>query len=239
MTEKKIMPRHIAIIMDGNGRWAKAQSFIRSKGHGRGAEVVREVTTECSRLGVERLTLYAFSTENWKRPKAEVTFLMELLKRFLKRELATMLKNNIRFLPIGRLSEFSKSVQAVINDTIEKTKDNTGMVLSLALNYSGRAELADAMKEIGQRVKSGEIDPDSIDEDLINRHLYAGGALDPDLLIRTADEQRISNFMLWQISYAEFWTTPVLWPDFGVAQLEEAIESFGDRERRYGGVVPC
>ena len=233
----KNLPRHVAIIMDGNGRWAKKRGMIRSLGHDRGAEVVRKITTECARLGIEQLTMYAFSTQNWKRPKAEIAFLMKLLKNFLKKEGPTMIENNIQFRPIGRLHEFPKDVQKRLAETVELTKGNTGTTLSLALNYSGRAELTDTFKDMAHRVARGELSPDDIDEDLIEENLLTAGMPELDLMIRTAGELRLSNYLLWQVSYSELWVTDVLWPDFTVDVFQQALEAFSKRERRFGGLV--
>ncbi len=231
------LPRHVAIIMDGNGRWAKKRGLIRSMGHDNGAKVVSTITTECSNLGIEQLTLYAFSTENWKRPKAEVAFLMKLLKNFVKNETPNMMQNNIIFRPIGRLYEFPQGVQDTLNETVEMTKNNTGTTLSLALNYSGRSEITDTFKKLAYQVSNGQLSPEAIDEDLINNNLFTAGMPELDLMIRTAGELRLSNYLLWQVSYAELWVTDVLWPDFTVDIFYKALEAYSKRERRFGGLV--
>lgn len=233
----KNIPRHVAIIMDGNGRWAKNRGLVRSMGHDHGAEVVRDITTECARLGIEQLTLYAFSTENWKRPKAEVAFLMKLLKNFVKKETPIMMKNNIRFRPIGRLHEFPQDVQDKLAEAVEQTKNNDGTTLSLALNYSGRAELTDSFQALATKVAAGELNPEEIDEQLISDSLLTAGMPELDLMIRTAGEMRLSNYLLWQVSYAELWVTDVLWPDFTVDVFQTALEAYSKRERRFGGLV--
>jgi len=230
------LPRHVAIIMDGNGRWAQRQGLMRTSGHERGADTIRLVTTECARLGLEQLTLYAFSAENWKRPKAEVVFLMSLLKRFLVRERPTMMDNNVRLTAIGRLDDLPKGARRELDDSIEMTSGNTGLNLCLALGYGGRAELVDAMKRIGERIAAGELDPAQIDEDTISANLYQPGPF-PDLLIRTAGERRVSNFLLWQISYSEIHVIDTCWPELGVADLHAAFEDYAGRTRKFGGLV--
>src|SRR6476646_9415628 len=213
------MPRHIAIIMDGNGRWAIRRGLERVRGHQEGARTVRDVVTECARLhkhhgGPDFLTLYSFSLENWKRPMSEVSFLMEMYIEYLRRERCTMMENNIRFRQIGRLDNLPDPVLDEVNVTLEQTRDNTGLTLVLALNYSSRAEITDAVRAIATKVRSGQLPPDDIDEQAISQHLYTAGMPDPDLLIRTAGEMRVSNYLLWQISYAELYISTVLWPDF-------------------------
>ncbi len=230
------IPGHIAVIMDGNGRWACRQGLRRVLGHETGAEKVREITRECSRLGVGRLTLYAFSAENWKRPGHEVDFLMHLLKNYVVQERAEIMENNIRFRAIGRLRELPEDVQGELRRTIGMSSGNTGMVLCLALAYGGRVEIVDAVRRLAKEVREGRCDPDSIDERMIAQHLYDPEAADPDLLIRTGGNQRVSNFLLWQISYTELWVTPVMWPEFGKEHLHEALRDFSGRERRFGGI---
>lgn len=230
------IPRHIAIIMDGNGRWAQRQGLSRLGGHRRGAESVREVTRECARLRVERLTLYAFSWENWRRPRQEVSALMRLLKRYLVRERGEIMDNNIRFTVIGRVEALPPDVRREIDRTIGMSASNTGMVLCLALSYGGREEIVDAARRIAAQVRSGHLAPEEVTEDVFARHLYDPEAPDPDLLIRTGGEMRVSNFLLWQISYAELHVTPVLWPEFRVEHLHQAILDFNARERRFGRV---
>jgi len=230
------LPRHIAIIMDGNGRWARARGLSRLEGHRAGAEAVRRITTAAAEIGLEYLTLYAFSVENWQRPKREVQGLMRYLKEYLKSELGLMRENNIRLRAIGRIEEFSASVRSALDRTITATAAHTGLTLTLALNYGGRCELADAMRRIAEEVRRGRIAPGTIDEALIARYLYAPDHPDPDLLIRTSGEMRVSNFLLWQISYTEFWVTDRCWPDFDKEMLLEAIADYRKRERRFGGL---
>lgn len=234
-------PQHIAIIMDGNGRWAVRQDQVRVVGHQQGARQVKKIVTECSRLrkehgGPDYLTLYSFSMENWKRPRDEVEFLMQMYIDYLREERPTMMENNIRFHQIGRLDHLPEPVLDEVNITLEETKNNNGLNLVLALNYGSRAEITDAVKAIAQKVERGEISAGQITEQMISNHLYTAGWPDPDLLIRTAGEMRISNYLLWQISYAELYVSPVLWPEFGVPELHEAIRSFGQRNRRYGAL---
>ncbi len=237
MDEKNGLPRHIAIIMDGNGRWAKKRGLSRMRGHMEGAKSVREITEECARKHVEQLTLYAFSSENWSRPRIETNFLMWLLKDYLVKERKTIMDNNIRFTVIGRIEALPEAVQKEIATEIELSKNNTGMVLCLALNYGGRAEIIDAARKLAQRVKTGELSPEDISEEIFKEHMYTVGMRDPDLLIRTGGEMRVSNFLLWEISYTELWVTPVCWPDFHKEQLEQAINDYASRERRYGGLI--
>jgi undecaprenyl diphosphate synthase len=232
------LPRHIAIIMDGNGRWARAQGKERVEGHARGAKSVDEVTEECCRLGIGQLTLYCLSSENWKRPKAELDFLMALLKQYLLAERAKILAQNIRFTVIGRRAGLPDEVLAEIAENERLTKDNTGLTLCLAINYGSRAEIVDAVRLIADRVKEGDLEPTGIDEETISGSLYTAGMPDPDLLIRTAGEMRVSNYLLWQISYAELWVTPRFWPEFGAALLHDALREFAARERRFGGLLP-
>lgn len=234
-------PRHIAVIMDGNGRWAVKRGMERVRGHAEGAKSVRTVVTECARLkkefgGPDYLTLYSFSMENWKRPVQEVGFLMQMYVDYLRQERVTMMENNIRFRQIGRLENLPDPVLEEMNVTLEETKNNTGLTLVLALNYGSRAEIVDGVRAIAERVKRGEIEPGQIDEEMISGSLYTAGMPDPDLLVRTAGEMRISNYLLWQISYAELFVSPLLWPDFGVSELHEAIRAFAGRSRRFGGL---
>ncbi len=230
------IPAHIAIIMDGNGRWARQQGLQRVLGHESGAETVREITRECSRLGVGRLTLYAFSAENWKRPEHEVRYLMSLLKKYLVSERREIMDNNIRFTAIGRLHELPDDVRRELAQTIEMSSRNTGMVLCLALAYGGRVEIVDAVRRLARDVQEGRCRPEEIDEQAIARYLYDPGAPDPDLLIRTGGDLRVSNFLLWQISYTELWVTPVKWPEFKREHLHEAIREYSQRDRRFGGI---
>jgi undecaprenyl diphosphate synthase len=228
------LPKHLAIIMDGNGRWAKQKGFLRAFGHENGTKSVRLTVETCAKLGIENLTLYAFSTENWNRPKLEVDTLMKLLISSLKNELQTLVDNNIKLNTIGNLDLLPKSAQKELLDVIEKTKNNTRMVLTLALSYGSREEILNAVKIISDKVKNNIISIDSIDESIINEHLYTQNLPDVDLLIRTSGEHRISNFLLWQIAYSELYFTDVLWPDFKEDDLYEAIISYQKRERRFG-----
>jgi undecaprenyl diphosphate synthase len=230
------VPAHIAIIMDGNGRWARSKGFRRVRGHREGASSVRRISEACAERGVKRLTLYAFSSDNWKRPAREIEFLWRLLRKFLVGERDQIMRNNIRFQTIGRTEGLPKDIQVEIGKNISLSEKNDGLVLCLALNYGGRDEIVDATREIGKEVLAGRIDPDKIDEKLFTQYLYAPDACDPDLLIRTGGDVRVSNFLLWQISYTELWVTPVMWPDFTEEHLQEAITEFGRRERRYGGL---
>lgn len=230
------IPRHIAIIMDGNGRWAREHGLQRILGHESGAETVREITRECSRLGVDRLTLYAFSAENWKRPQPEVGFLMQLLAEYLVRERAEIMENNIRFTAIGRLEELPEPVRRELAGTSALSAKNTGMTLCLALAYGGRVEIVDAVRRLAQDVRDGRCDPAAIDEAAIAKYLYDPGSPDPDLLIRTGGDMRVSNFLLWQISYTELWVTPVKWPEFTKDHLHEAIRDYSQRDRRFGNI---
>ena len=232
------VPRHIAIIMDGNGRWARQQGLDRSMGHKAGAEALIPVIKACANLGVEALTLYTFSTENWTRPDREVDFLMELCPAYLQRERQLLIDHNLRFRHVGKREGLPESVLREIDTTLEVTKHHTGMTMSLAMNYGSRTEIIDAVRAIGRRIAAGELKPDEIDERVIDQSLYTAGLPDPDLLIRTAGQMRVSNYLLWQISYAELWVTDVYWPDFTVDHLREAIRNFASRTRRYGAVEP-
>ncbi|MCD0468514.1 isoprenyl transferase [Flavobacterium sp. JAS] len=228
------LPKHLAIIMDGNGRWAKQQGFLRAFGHENGTKSVKKTITTCAKLGIEYLTLYAFSTENWNRPKLEVEALMRILINSLKKELVTLQENNIRLNAIGNLDKLPKSAQKELLDVIDKTKNNTRLTLTLALSYGSREELVNAVRIISDKVKNNIISIDTIDDSIINEHLYTQNLPDVDLLIRTSGEHRISNFLLWQIAYAELYFTNVLWPDFKDQDLYEAIISYQKRERRFG-----
>ncbi|HUJ33222.1 MAG TPA: isoprenyl transferase [Candidatus Acidoferrum sp.] len=232
----KRLPQHVAVIMDGNGRWAERRHLPRVAGHRAGVKAARDVIETCSRLHVPYLTLYAFSLENWRRPRAEVDFLMRLLREYLKRELPTIHKNNIRLLVIGRPEQLPEGVRKDIQDAMRLTARNTGMKLVVALNYGGRAELVDAFNAMLDHVRSNGLSAFQADEQTISEHLYTAGLPDPDLLIRTSGEMRVSNFLLWQIAYAEIYVTETLWPDFSRARLLEAILDFQQRERRYGGL---
>lgn len=231
---KDNLPKHLAIIMDGNGRWAKQKGFLRAFGHENGTKSVRTVVETSAKLGIENLTLYAFSTENWNRPKLEVDLLMELLINSLKNELKTLQENNIRLNSIGNLDLLPISAQKKLQEVIETTKSNSRMVLTLALSYGSREELLNAVKNISNKVKNNIISIDKIDESIINQHLYTRDLPEVDLLIRTSGEHRISNFLLWQIAYSELYFTDVLWPDFREVDLYEAIISYQKRERRFG-----
>jgi len=228
------LPKHIAIIMDGNGRWAKQKGKLRAFGHKSGTKSVKEVTESCAELGITNLTLYAFSTENWNRPKLEVQTLMRLLISSLKKEIKTLQDNDIRLNAIGSLEELPNKVHKELLDVIDKTKTNKRMTLTLALSYGSRHEIIDAVKDICHKVKNNIISPENIDEYIINQHLYTRNLPDVDLLIRTSGEQRISNFLLWQIAYAELFFTEVLWPDFKKKDLYQAIVNYQNRERRFG-----
>ena len=233
---RSALPRHIAIIMDGNGRWARQRSLPRIEGHRQGAKSVREVVTHCARMGIECLTLYSFSVENWKRPKAEVDALMALAAHHLVAERQEIMENAVRLIQIGRREELPDQVQRELAETVKLSRENTGLTLCLALNYGSRTEMVDAVRRLARRVEQGELAADDIDERLISDALDTAGLPDPDLVIRTAGEMRLSNFLLWQISYAELYVTPVLWPEFRAEQLYEALRTFAGRERRYGDV---
>src|SRR5688572_2663487 len=229
-------PRHVAIIMDGNGRWAERQHLPRIEGHRRGVASVRRTVEEAARLHLEQLTLYCLSSENWKRPQREIDFLMHLLEQYMIEERSTILKQNITVRVIGRREGIPAATLAEMNRTIEMSAGNTGTRLCLAINYGGRGELVDAVRQIASEAKTGQLDPEAIDEATIAERLYTAGMPDPDLLIRTAGEMRISNFLLWQISYAELWVTERCWPEFYEADLHEAIRDFASRDRKFGGL---
>ena len=231
---KDQLPKHVAIIMDGNGRWAKQQGLMRTVGHENGSKSVRVVVETCAKLGIENLTLYAFSTENWNRPKIEVDILMKLLINSLKSEVKSLIENDIKLLTIGNIERLPKSARKKLLEVKEKTASNKRMTLTIALSYGSREEIIHAIKNISSKVKNNVISIDSIDESIINQHLYTRNLPDVDLLIRTSGEHRISNFLLWQIAYAELYFTQVLWPDFGEVDLYEAIISYQNRERRFG-----
>ena len=230
------VPAHIAIIMDGNGRWAKSRFMPRTYGHKVGVETIRKVVKECSRLGVKYLTLYAFSTENWKRPKDEVSALMGLLVKYLRNELEELHKNNVKILTIGDISKLPQVCIEELDFAKEKTKDNRGLVMSLALNYGGRNDLVNAVKNISQEVVDGKISVDDIGDDLISSHLSTKESPDPDLVVRTSGEQRLSNFLLWELAYSEFYFADVHWPDFDEKELQKAIFAYQSRDRRFGGI---
>jgi undecaprenyl diphosphate synthase len=229
-------PRHIAIIMDGNGRWARGRGLPRIEGHRRGGETVRTVTAECSRLGLEQLTLFAFSSENWRRPRKEINFLMDLYRRYITQERPTILRDNIRFTSIGRREGIPADVLAEVDRTAALSAGGTGLVLCLAVNYGSRQEIADAARRLAEEAARGRLDPATITEETFGRALHTAGMPDPDLLVRTAGEMRLSNFLLWQMSYAEIWVTETLWPEFREADLHAAIRDFAGRERRFGGL---
>lgn len=229
-------PQHIAIIMDGNGRWAQRRHLPRIAGHRAGVKSARTVIETCARLKISALTLYAFSLENWRRPQAEIDFLMRLLREYLRKELPVIHKNNIRLLVIGRPEQLPVEVQEDVERAMRQTAGNTGMKLAVALNYGGRAELVDAFNAILDRVRHNGLSTFRVDEETVADHLYTAGLPDPDLLIRTSGEMRVSNFLLWQIAYAEIYVTETLWPDFTRVQLLEALGDFQKRERRYGGL---
>ena len=229
-------PEHIAVIMDGNGRWAERRGLRRIFGHREGVTSVREITTECARMGVQSLTLYAFSVENWKRPRAEIRYLMRLLRRFLVAERPTLMENGVRLRGLGRLDDLPEEALRELRRTEELTAQNGGMLLRLALSYGGRAEVADATRALALDVAAGRLDPDRIDQETLRRYLYDPETPDPDLLIRTAGEMRISNFLLWQISYSELYVADACWPEFRKQHLMEALREYARRERRYGGL---
>jgi undecaprenyl diphosphate synthase len=229
-------PRHIAVIMDGNGRWAQRQNLPRIEGHRRGVASVRRIVEECARIGIEQLTLYCLSSENWKRPPEELDFLMHLLEQYMIEERSTIMRQNIVMDIIGRRSGLPDRVLEEIDKSIELSRQNSGLRLCLAINYGGRSEMVDAVRAISQKVHDGELSPHEIDEHVISNHLYTAGMPDPDLMIRTAGEMRVSNFLLWQISYAELWISDRCWPEFDKSDLHEAIRAYGQRERRFGGL---
>jgi undecaprenyl diphosphate synthase len=230
------LPRHVAIIMDGNGRWARQRGLPRIEGHRRGVAAVRATIEECCRLGISQLTLYCLSSENWKRPKAELDFLMTLLRTYLVAEREEIMQQHIRFTTIGRREGLPAEVLEEMDENIRLSRNNRGMVLCLAINYGGRTELVDACRKLAERVRRGELRPEAIDEAALSSALYTRGMDDPDLLIRTAGEMRLSNFLLWQISYAELWVTDKCWPDFDSALLRQALRDYAGRTRRFGGI---
>lgn len=229
------LPRHIAVIMDGNGRWASQRHRPRIVGHHAGAEPVRKCVRTCAKLGITHLTLYTFSIENWTRPKTEVIGLMAFLEEVLRREILELDQNNVRLNAIGRLDALPAATRRTVDRSIEALSKNTGLVLTLCLSYGGRAEIVDAARRLSERVKAGELASADIDEDLFHTALYDPSIPDPDLLIRTSGELRVSNFLLWEIAYSEIWVTETLWPDFTEAHLLDAIDDYMKRERRYGG----
>ena len=233
------LPKHIAVIMDGNGRWARMQGLPRIEGHRRGVKSVRLMVEECSRIGIEQLTLYCLSSENWKRPQHELTMLMHLLEQYVIEERAEIIRQDLKFGVIGRRDGLTPQVLHELQKTIDCSRDNAGMRLCLALNYGARGEIADAVRRIAEQVAAGNISPGEITEDTISANLYTAGMPDPDLIIRTAGEMRLSNFLLWQSSYAELWVTETCWPDFREPQLHQALRDFANRDRRYGGLTPA
>jgi undecaprenyl diphosphate synthase len=235
--EREQCPRHVAIIMDGNGRWAQARGLPRIEGHRRGVGSVREVVEECARIGLAQLTLYCFSSENWKRPQLEQNLLMSLLKQYVLAERAEIMRQDLRFCTIGRTDRIGTAVMREVQKTVEMSRNNGGMRLCLALDYGARQEIVEAVQQIARNVADGRLDPDDVDETAISSRLYTAGMPDPDLVVRTAGEMRLSNFLLWQISYAELWVTDTLWPDFRREDLRAALRAYGARERRYGGLV--
>jgi undecaprenyl diphosphate synthase len=234
--DRQRLPRHIAIIMDGNGRWAQKRGLPRSMGHKAGVEAIRDVVKSCSNLGIEVLTVYAFSTENWRRPKEEVRVLMSLLTDYLRKELDELHGNNVRIRMIGDMSQLPLEAQHELKNSMRKTLNNTGLVLNLALNYGGRAEITHVVRRITEAVAQGKLKPQEISEETIDNALFTSGLPDPDLLIRTSGEMRLSNFLLWQLAYTEIVVTDCLWPDFNAEELIEAIKAFQKRERRFGGL---
>jgi len=230
------LPIHVAIIMDGNGRWATRRGLPRGLGHRAGVESLREIVKACSSLEIKFLTVYAFSTENWKRPVAEINVLMDLLVEYLKKEIEELHENNVKIRAIGRIGELPEKAQHALSNAQQHTCDNQGLILNLALNYGGRNEIVEAVRQIGRDVSADRLKPDDIDEKVISNYLYTSGMPDPDLLIRPSGELRISNFLLWQVAYAEFWYSPVLWPDFRKNHLLEAIVDYQTRQRRFGGI---
>jgi undecaprenyl diphosphate synthase len=232
------LPRHVAIIMDGNGRWAQSRGLPRIEGHRNGVASVRRITEHCVGLGIEQLTLYCLSSENWRRPAAELGFLMHLLEQYMIEERALLMRQRVRLSIIGRRAGIPDDTLAALDRTVELCAPNDGMRLCLAINYGSRGEIADAARSLARDAAAGRLDPESIDEDSVAARLDTAGMPDPDLLIRTAGEMRISNFLLWQISYAEIWVTPVAWPDFQERHLDEALAAFATRDRRFGGLSP-
>jgi len=238
LLDPRALPRHLAIIMDGNGRWARARHLPRVEGHRAAVGAVRETIETIARLGIPAVTLYAFSTENWKRPRHEVVALMNLLKEYIDRELATFQANNLRVRPIGRLDQLDPSVQRQLKKAVDGTSRCTGTIVQIALNYSGRQELIDVIRGAVRDAAAGRVAAEAIDEAWVNDRLSTRGLPDPDLLIRTSGEQRISNFLLWQLAYSEIYFCPVLWPDFGKRELLRALQEYQSRERRFGGLSP-
>jgi len=231
------LPAHIGIIMDGNGRWARSRGWLRTRGHEEGADSVRTITRECARLGIEVLTLYAFSSDNWRRPRAEVSFLLRLLKKYLVSERREIMDNDVRLRAIGEIEGLPSAVRKELDRTVEMSRGNRGLNLILALNYGGRREILRAVRRIAENVRSGRLRPEDIDAALLAGHLDTAGLPDPDLIIRTGGEMRLSGFLLWQVEYAEFWSTSTPWPEFREEELHAALRHYAGRERRYGGLV--
>lgn len=236
LVDKERLPGHIAIIMDGNGRWAQKRRLPRSFGHRAGVESLRDVVKICSELKIRILTVYAFSTENWKRPQEEVNILMDLLVEYLHKEIDELCRNGVKINPIGRLEDLPTSAREALRMAMERSAGNKGLVLNVALNYGGRTEIVDAVRAIASRVEKGELKVEEIDQRTISNHLYTAGQPDPDLLIRPSGDYRVSNFLLWQLAYTEFWLTPVMWPDFRRVHLLRALVDFQRRDRRFGGL---
>jgi undecaprenyl diphosphate synthase len=233
---RQTLPQHIAVIMDGNGRWAQQQGWPRIEGHRRGVQSVRSMVEECSRLGLKQLTLFCFSSENWKRPQRELTLLMALLKQYVIEERREIMRQGLQFRVIGNLQQLDTGIQAEIQKTVTAASVNSGMTLCLAVNYGARQEITEAVQRIATRVRAGEVNPEEISEQVVADHLMTAGMPDPDLVIRTAGELRISNFLLWQVSYAELWVSPKFWPEFREPDLHQALQSFASRDRRFGGL---
>jgi len=238
LSEARTLPKHVAIIMDGNGRWAETRKLRRTRGHAEGVESVRAITRESARIGIDQLTLYAFSEENWKRPRAEVKLLMRLLRRFLVGERGEIMDNNIRLTAVGRLDRLPADVRGAYEQTRDMSAGNDGMTLCLALSYGGQQEIVDAARAIAVRVRKGEIEPDAINPEMIAAHLYQPDMPPVDLMIRTAGEMRLSNFLLWEVSYAELYVTNACWPEFREAELAQAFDAYSRRVRKFGGLVP-
>src|SRR5262245_4751009 len=230
------LPKHVALIMDGNGRWAKQRNLLRAKGHIEGVKRVEEITDYANEIGIKAMTLYTFSTENWNRPKTEVELLMRILATVLERKINKLIDTNIKFQTIGRREKIPNTLISMIDNVVEKTKHNTGLIMNLAFNYGSRVEIIDAIKAIALKVKSGTLNLEDIDEATVSRHLYTKDLMDPDLLIRTSGEMRISNFLLWQLSYAEFYFSDKFWPDFTIDEFNKALIAFSNRDRRFGAI---
>ena len=236
VNEERKIPQHVAIILDGNGRWAKAKGMPRNYGHLQGAKAVEAILYDADELGIRYLTVYAFSTENWNRPETEVSALMTLLQNYLKSSIKKSMKNNVRCRIIGERSRLSDGIRAAIDQLEEATKDNTGLTFTIAINYGSRDEITRAVRKVADKVKNGTLEPENITEQMIGEALDTGDMPDPDLLIRTCGEQRVSNFLLWQLAYTEFYYTDIAWPDFDRAELEKAIDAYNHRTRRFGGL---